>query len=89
MKKVMLISTDGEDESRETDNPRYIAFAKDMTKAKIPWRWYSGRFMYGVSCPASVTNSPELNEEDIIRATKVKGLKQDELGRDTVIYPGL
>lgn len=88
-KIIKLISTDGEDEERETDNPRYIAFAKDMTKAGIPWRWYSGRFMYGMACPASVTDAPDITEEDIIRATKVRGLKQDTLGKDTVVYPGL
>jgi len=83
-----LISTDGMKEEAETDNARHIKFAKDMTEAGIAWRWYSGRFMYGAKCPASVTYG-DVTEEDIIRATTVKGLKMDTLGRGRIIYPGL
>lgn len=70
-----------------TTNKRFIQFAQDMEEAGIPWRAYSGRFMYGEECPAAVT-SDDVSHEDIIRATKVKGLKTDGMGKyHIVVYP--
>lgn len=85
MKKI-LVSTDGEGDQLATDNARYIKFAKDMTKAGIPWRTYSGRGMYGERCPAAVTGDGT-SEQTIIRATTVERLKTDSLGLHLIIYP--
>lgn len=85
-KKVILTSTDGEADQIATDNPRYIKFAADMTKAGIPWRSYSGRGMYGEKCPAAVT-SEEVSREGIIRATALTELNTDTMGYNLVVYP--
>jgi len=78
--------TDKDGETLTMTNPRYIKFAKDMSRAGIPWRWYSGRFMFGEDCPAAVT-SDEVSYEDIVRATTVRGLRTDDMGKRTVVYP--
>lgn len=86
MKKTILVSTDGEKDEVATANDRYIKFAKDMEKAGIPWRSYSGRGMYGEKCPAVVT-SDEVSQEMVIRATTVTGLRTDTMGYELVVYP--
>lgn len=84
-KKKAFKATDG-GEIIATADPRYIQFIGDMNKAKIPWRVYSGRAMYGALCPA-VTTDDDTPMEAIIRATKVTGLKTDHLGLNMVVYP--
>jgi len=74
----------------EVTDKRTIQFINDMQKAGIGWRWYSGRGMYGqktagVSCGCG---SDPVDEEDVIRATKVKGLSHDSMGRGTILYVG-
>lgn len=79
--------TDQNGRTHETDRERDIAFIKDMEEAGIEWDWYSGRGMYGRQCP-SVTTSDGVSDEDIIRATQVRGLRRDNMGYDTVLYTG-
>ena len=68
-------------------NKRDMKFIEDMNAANIEWRTYSGRAMYGRVCPG-VTTSDDVSEEDIIRATTVKGLKRDNMGRRVIVYTG-
>lgn len=70
-----------------TEDERQIQFINDMTKAGIQWRVYSGRGMMGRECPAASTDD-DLTHEDIIRATKVKGLQRDNMGRGLILYTG-
>ena len=70
-----------------TEKPREIQFINDMEAAGIPWRTYSGRGMFGAECPGAVTDE-DVTEEDIIRATEVKGLRTDSMGRWTIKYTG-
>lgn len=86
MKKISLVSNDGKHTVIVTNNPRYIQFAKDMAKAGLIWRAYSGRGMDGAYCPASVTE-PDKSVEAIIRATTVQNLKRDTLGYEYIVYP--
>lgn len=81
-----LISTDGKKEVIKTNNPRYVQFAKDMTKAGIPWRAYSARGIMGAFCPAAVTGEGR-GEWHIARATKVTGLHSDFVGSEFIVYP--
>jgi len=72
-------------ETFTTDNPVYIQFIEDMEEAGIEWRTYSGRGMFGKVCPG-VTCGYGVTEEDVIDATKVRGLKKDSMGKGTILY---
>lgn len=45
---------------------------------------YSGRFMFGRKCPAVIIS----NASDFIAEMGMKGLKQDNMGFDFVVYTG-
>jgi hypothetical protein len=56
-----------------------------MQKAGIPVRHYRGRWYW--TGPAAVTDRDNgLEEQDIIRATKVR-LQRDNLALDWILYP--
>jgi hypothetical protein len=86
MKKVKLVSTDGKGETLETDNPRYIQFAKDMTKAGMPWRIYRGTKNEPCAAPAVITTE-NMTEADIEAKTSVRGFEADTEGMEFIFYP--
>jgi hypothetical protein len=59
-------------------------FIKDMESKQIPWRWYSGRGMYGAITPAVVSDD-EWTDQDLIRATNVP-LARDSMGLEVILY---
>ena len=67
--------------------PRGDKFIEDMEAASIPWRWYSGRSMYGAQCPAvDIQPNSDVTGADVWRATKLNGLLNDDMGRGFIIY---
>lgn len=72
---------------REVSDRRQVEFIYDMLRNAIPWRWYSGRFMFGSYCPAAVVDGIE-EMERVIRATAVGRLRQDQFGMGMILYTG-
>jgi hypothetical protein len=68
-----------------TSNPVHIQFIKDMEAAGFSWMTYSGRGMYGRQCPAVVVGR-NLDEADVMAATRCRGFSRDNMGLDFVIY---
>lgn len=67
-------------------NKRYLRFIDDMVAAGIHVRDYSGRGMFGKSCPAACTSQMrDVSLQDIMGATKVK-LTTDSMGLGVVCY---
>lgn len=65
-------------------NERHIQFINDMLNAGYSINHYRGRNFY--EGPSVTVKSEEY--EDVIRATKLKGLKSDNMGKSgLVIYP--
>lgn len=83
-----MVLIDSRGRKAETESERDTKFVQDVEAAGFPWYWYSGRGMYGRKCPAVSTDGFDRTEEDIIRATTVRGLKRDSMGYDLVVYTG-
>ena len=70
-------------------NGKRETFIIEMEEHGIPWRWYSGRFMYGEYCPAvAVGRNRDYTYEEVIRASTVTDLKTDQLGLGDIVYTG-
>ena len=84
MSKSIEIEYEGE--KYTYDNPAYVKFVKDMQKAGFVVEHYCGRWFYrGPAVRTDVENG--IDEQDVIRATRVK-IQRDTMGRyDTIIYP--
>lgn len=81
---------DRDDNVYLTDKPHEIKFIRAMNRAKIPWSIYSGRGMFGRSCPAVYTDR-EISDEDVVFAARkagISGLCRDNMGFNWVLYTG-